>query len=196
MNVAELRKFSLKLANSFSADGVELPASDISDFKLAFLDFLNTAQEKFAEKDKIEDSTTIVQAPLDVGVDPSLVLNPLPDDFVEMNKVVFLDSYGNRGLFNDYSIEMENIVISSDYEGTFTIYYFKRPVDLVLDTDVPQIRPQHHRKLAYYCAGEWLFSTGTQNAGLVYLNRFDSFLTEMKPSVQDCGSGISNETGW
>jgi len=196
MNVGELRKLSLKLANSYSADGVELPASDISDFKLAFVDYLNTAQNKFSEKDKIEAVTTIVQAPLAVDVEPSLVLNPLPSDLVGINKVIFLDNYGNRGQFTNYTIEMANIVINSDYEGTFFIYHYKRPVDLVLDTDVPQIKLEYHRYLAYYCAGEWLFSTGNQANGLVYLNRFDSFLTEMKPSIYDCGSGISNETGW
>ena len=196
MNLGEIRNLALKLANSFSADGELLPPSDIADFKLAFNDFLNVAQAKFAEKDKIEAVVTITQLPLDVGVEPTLVLNPLPTDLVGINKVVFLDSYGNRGLFTDYSIEMNNIVISSDYEGTFSIYHYKRPVDLVLDTDVPQIKPENHRYLAYYCAGEWLFSTGTQNAGLVLLNRFDSFLTEMNPNIMDCGSGISNENGW
>jgi hypothetical protein len=196
LNLSQIRDLAYKLANTYSADGVVLAPSDTADIKLAFNDFVNTAQSKFAEKDKIEAVTTIVQTPLPVDVEPSLVLNPLPSDLVGINKVIFLDNYGNRGQFTDYTIEMANIVINSDYEGTFFIYHYKRPVDLVLDTDVPQIKPEYHRYLAYYCAGEWLFSTGNQANGLVYLNRFDSFLTEMKPSIYDCGSGISNETGW
>lgn|GEM_PF-1529012 len=192
MNLSEIRDLALKLVNSYSADGVPLPASDIADFKLAFNDFLNTALNKWTERDKIETSLTIVQTSSDEG----LILNPLPEDFSGINRVIFLDSYNNRKPFTDYTIESSNIVIDSDYDGTFYIYYNKRPMELVLDTDVPEIDSRYHRYLAYYCAGEWLFTTGSQSLGIVLLNRFDSFLTEMKPKIGDPGTGIINTSNW
>lgn len=191
MNVDELRKLALKQSNSFSADGVELLPSDISDFKLTFLDFLNTAQNKFAEKDKIEDVFTIIQVSSDVGD----ILNPLPLDLIGINKVILLDSNNRRNLFNDYFEEDGNIVIDSNYEGTFFIYYYKKPTNLVLDTDEPEIDSRFHSYLSYFCSGSWLFSTGQQAQGLTYLNIFDNFLRECEPN-NDTGSGTINITRW
>jgi len=196
MNVSQLRDLTLKLINSFSSDGELIPPSDNADLKLAFNDFLNTAQKKFAEKDKIEGTQIIVQPPLDVGEDATLKLNPLPTDLTEINKVIFLDSYGNRGVFTDYTIENGSIVIDTGYEGTFFIYYYKIPTDLVLDTDTPQIKEQYHNYLAYYCAGEWLMASGQQTDGIVRLNQFDSFLNEIIPNTDDSSNGITNDTGW
>lgn len=195
MNVGELRKLSLKLTNSYSADGVELAPSDIADHKLAFVDYLNTAQAKFSERDKIEAILTIIQ----VGSDVGYILNPLPTDFIGVNKIIFVDSsddYKHRILFTDYTIEKGNIVIDGVYDGTFTIYYEKIPTPLEIDTDVPEIRSMYHSYLAYFCAGTWLFTTGSQQSGIVLLNIFDSYLNEMKPNTGSCNDRIMNSTGW
>jgi len=191
MNLSQIRDLALTLANSYSADGILLEETEIADFKLAFPGFLNTAQNKFAEKDKIEAVFTLVQVSSDVGD----VLNPLPTDFININKVIFLNSDNRRRLFNDYSEEMGNIVIDSSYEGSFFVYYNKRPDALVLDTDVPKIQSQFHSYLAYFCAGNWLFANGKQAEGLTLLNQFDFFLRECEPN-NETGSGIINVSSW
>ena len=64
MILSQIRDLALSLANSLSADGTRLPDSDVSDFKFAFNSFLNTAQNKFAEKDKIEAIYSVTQNPI------------------------------------------------------------------------------------------------------------------------------------
>jgi len=195
LNLSEIRDLTLKLANIYSADGVTLDLNDTADIRLAFVDYLNTAQNKFAERDKIEAILTIIQ----VGSNVGYILNPLPTDFIGVNKIIFVnssDDYKHRVLFSDYTIEKGNIVIDGVYDGTFTIYYWKTPTPLVLDTDVPEISSRFHNYLAYFCAGEWLFDTGSQAPGIVLLNRFDNFMNESRPNVGDSGTGIINSTGW
>jgi hypothetical protein len=191
MNVGELRVLVKKLINSFSSEGQLLAVSDNADLDLVVVDFLNTAQNKFSEKDKIESSFAIVQVSSDAGD----IMNPLPIDLISINKVMFIDSNNRRRLFADYNEEGNNIVIDSNYEGTFLIYYHKRPDLLISDDDVPEIDERFHSYLAYYPAGEWLFSTGKQSEGIVLLNRFDSFMRECEPN-NDTGSGLINVTGW
>lgn len=191
MLVSEIRDLSLKLTNSYSSDGILLPTADIADFKLTFLDNLNTAQNKFAEKDKIEAVTTIVQ----VSSDDGDVLNPLPTDLIGINKVILLDSNKRRLPFADYTLEMGNIVIDSSYEGTFYIYYEKVPTLLVSDTDVPEIQGRFHQYLAYFAAGTWLFSNGKEQNGIMLLNMYDSFMSECEPN-NETGSGIINVSNW
>jgi len=191
LNLSEIRDLSLALINSLSAEGTRLEESDIADLKFAFPGFLNTAQTKFAEKDKIEDVLPIVQVSSDVGD----ILHPLPTSLISINKVIFLNSNGRRRPFSDYSEEMGNIVIDSSYEGSFFIYYNKRPTPLVLDTDLPSIQPQFHQYLAYFCAGTWLFSTGKEQNGIIYLNMFDGFLHECEPN-NETGSGLINQSSW
>lgn len=191
MNVEKIRNIALKLVNSYSSDGTVLTDSDIADFKLAFVDNLNTAQNKFAEKDRIEDVLTIIQASSDNGD----VLNSLPVELIGINKVIFLNSNNRRKLFNDYSEEAGGIIIPSNYEGTFFVYYYKNPTPLALDTDEPEINSRFHSYLAYFCAGIWLTSTGQQAQGITYLNIFDNFLRECEPN-SDTGSGIINVSKW
>src|SRR5665254_4215 len=118
MNLSQIRDLALKLSNSYSADGILLPPADVSDFKLACTDFVNTAQNILAENDKIEEVLTITQVTSDVGY----ILNPLPTDLIGINKVIFADNYQHRIIFTDYTIENGNIVIDAIYDGTFSIY--------------------------------------------------------------------------
>jgi len=302
MNLAEIRDLALSLANSFSADGEPLPLSDTADFRLAFNAFLNTAQNKFAEKDKIEAVYPITQNPIPnllnvyssfnivqhleadievsaigaksyyfevdgncvvyleesisgvwtnlatltiVGISgfteykglitPSSTTNivrmrftgpypfnirrtalygytfasssdvpkfqpyikyPLPSDYVSMNKVVQNSDDRLHATLIDYSIEKKNIVINYYYIGSFDVLYFKRPAKLVIDTDEPEIQEQNHAYLAYFAAGTWLFSTGSQQNGLVLLNQFDSFLTEIRPTIDEQNGTIENFSNW
>lgn len=191
MNLSQIRDLALKLSNSYSADGILLPPSDVSDFKLACADFVNTAQNLLAKYDKIEEILTIIQLTSDVGY----ILNPLPTDLIGINKVIFLDNYKHRTLFTDYTIEKGNIVIDGIYDGTFSIYYFKLPTDLVLDTDIPEANPSYHSYLAYYVAGEWLMSTGKESQGIIRLNQFDNYISNIRATINE-SNGILNSTGW
>jgi len=302
LNLGEIRDLALKLANSYSADSELLPLSDTGDFRLAFNDFLNTAQNKFAEKDKIEAVHPITQNPIpnllniyssfnlvqhldadievsaigvksyyfevDKGcvvhleesidgvwtnlstltitgisgfteykglVTPSSATNTvrmrfsgsypynirrtalygytfasaadvprfqpyikyeLPSDYIALNKVVQNSDDRLHSTLIDYSIEKKNLVINYFYTGSFDVLYFKRPTKLVLDTDEPEIQEQNHNYLAYFAAGTWLFSTGSQAQGLTLLNIFDSFMTESSPTIDEQNNTIENYSGW
>jgi hypothetical protein len=54
----------------------------------------------------------------------------------------------------------------------------------------------YHNYLAYFAAGEWLLATGETKQGIVLLNRFDAFLSEMKPNTDGSSNEILNVTGW
>lgn len=64
MDVSELRDLSLQLINQFSTDGVELSVAETSDFRLTFLNHLNTAQNTFSKRDKIQASHSLTQNPI------------------------------------------------------------------------------------------------------------------------------------
>ena len=302
MILSEIRDLTLKLVNMYSSDGTQLATSDTADIRLAFNAFLNTAQNKFAERDKIEAIYSIVQNPITnllgdtdsfdivqhldtdiiysaVGVKsyylevdkpcsiyfeesiggvwanlttltitgivgftgykglltPSNVLNTvrvrfsgsyvynlrnialyaytfasvadisqfkswisysLPTDYIGVSRIIYNGDDRRRTILTDYYVDKRNFKVRYGVVGSFDIYYYKQPTLLVLDTDVPEIQPQFHNYLAYYCAGEWLFTTGQQAQGLVLLNRFDAFLVEMKPNIDGSSNEIENDTGW
>ena len=64
MNLGQIRDLSLKLINSYSADGQPLPLSDTADFRLACNDFINTAYFKAIQYDHIEAIFSITQNPV------------------------------------------------------------------------------------------------------------------------------------
>lgn len=302
MNLSQIRDLALALANSYSADGVTLPLADTADFRLAFNGFLNTAQSKFAEKDKIEAIYSITQNPipnllgdtdsfditqhldtdvifsatgaksftlevdkpcpvyLEESIDgvwinlstqtitgitsfteykglltPSNVANTvrmrfsgsypynirrtalygysfasvadvpqfkpwnkyaLPSDYISTNRIVYNGDDRRRTILTDYYVDKKNFSVKYDVVGSFDIYYFKQPTILALDTDIPEIQPQFHSYLAYFCAGTWLFSMGSQASGIVLLNQFDNFLQEMKPNIDGSSNCIANDAGW
>jgi len=96
----------------------------------------------------------------------------------------------------DYSIEKRSLVINYFYEGGFDAYYFKRPNPLVLDTDEPETQLQNHAYLAYFAAGQWLFSNGQQTDGIVLLNYFDGFMKEISPTIDEVNASIENSNNW
>lgn len=61
MILSEIRDLAYKLANSYSADGQILLASDVADYKLALNDFLNTAYFKSLQYDPVEAVFSITQ---------------------------------------------------------------------------------------------------------------------------------------
>lgn len=302
MILSEIRDLALSLANSLSADGTRLPDSDVSDFKFAFNAFLNTAQNKFAEKDKIEAVYSVTQNPIPnllgdttafdivqhlgtdiiysvlgarsytlevdkpcpiyfeenidgvwinlatltiVGVtsfteykgllSPSNVLNEvrmrfsgayvynlrrvalyaysfatasdvpqfkpwnsyaLPNDYISTNRIVYNGDNRQRAILTDYYVDKKNFMVKRDVVGSFDLYYFKQPTTLILDTDTPEIQSQFHSYLAYFCAGTWLLTTGSQANGITLLNIYDNFLNEMKPSIDGSSNEIANDTNW
>ncbi|MDP4158142.1 MAG: hypothetical protein Q8911_00050 [Bacillota bacterium] len=302
MNLGQIRDLTLKLVNSYSADGVQLPLSDTADIRLAFNDFLNTAYNKAIQYDPVEAVFSITQNPIPnllnvydsfnlkqhldediivsaIGVKayyfevdhpanvyleeningvwinlatvvvtgiasftaysglitPSNIANtvrmrfsgsypynirrtalygytfassadipkfqpyisyPLPSDYIRLNKLVQNSDNRLHQTMIDYSIEKRSLVINYFYSGSFDAYYFKRPDPLVLDTDVPEIQVQNHNYLAYFAAGQWLFSNGQQANGIVLLNLFDGFMREITPAIDEVNSSIVNANNW
>lgn len=302
MNLSEIRDLAYKLANSYSADGQILPASDVADYKLAFNDFLNTAYYKAIQYDPVEtvfsitqnsipnllnvyDSFNLVQhldadyivsaigvksyyfevdhpcsvyleesidgvwvnlatvvvtgttsfTPYSGLITPSNIANtvrmrfsgsypynirrtalygyafasvadipkfqpyisyPLPSDYIRLNKLVQNSDDRLHQTMIDYSIEKRSLVLNYFYSGSFDAYYFKRPNPLVLDTDTPEIQIQNHNYLAYFAAGQWLFSNGQQQNGIVLLNLFDGFMREITPAIDEVNSSIVNANNW
>jgi len=300
LNLGQIRDLAYKLTDTYSSDGIVLPAADTADAKLAMTDFINTAQYKFAERDKIETLYSVTQNPItnllgdDFNIEQhldddiiyeadsaksygfevdhpatvyveeetatdvwttllTLTLTPtsfteytglitasdtanairlrfsgsyiynirrvalyaytfastsdipqfkpwheytLPTGYISTNRIVYNGDDQRRDIYTDYYIDMKKLMVKHDVVGSFDIYYFKQPTALVADDDIPEIQLQFHPYLAYYAAGEWLFSTGSRTPGLVLLNRFDSFLAEMKPNTDGSSNRIENVNNW
>jgi hypothetical protein len=121
---------------------------------------------------------------------------PLPADYIRLNKVVQNSDDRLHQAMSDYTIEKRSILINYFYTGSFDLFYFSRPAPLVLDTDTPLIQLQNHSYLAYFCAGQWLFSTGQQAQGLTLTNMWDAFMREITPAIDEVNGSIQNYSGW
>lgn len=120
----------------------------------------------------------------------------LPDDYISLNKIVRNDDERLHENLTNYYIEGEYLVINYFYTGSFDVHYYRRPDPLEDDEDVPEIKPQHHRYLAFFAAGQWLIANGQQATGIVRLNEWDAFMNEMSPNLDEAGTGIANTSGW
>jgi len=302
LNLSEIRDLAYKLANSYSADGVLLPLSDVIDMKMALTDFINTAYFKSIQYDPIESVYSITQNCIpnllntyssfnivqhlsdDYGVSangvrsyyfeidhpatvlieeniagtwtslatinatgitsfteykglvtPSNIANEvrlrfsgsypynirrvalyayafasvddipkfqpyvrytLPADYISLNRIIQNSDDRLRQQMLDYSIEKKSLLINYYYNGSFDAYYASRPTPLSLDTDSPQTRLENHSYLAYFAAGQWLFSSGQQAQGLTLINMFSSFMTETMPTIDEQNNTIENYSGW
>jgi len=120
----------------------------------------------------------------------------LPDNYIKLNKIVQNSDDRLHQDMIDYSIEKRNLLINYFYAGSFDTFYFKRPDELVLDSDSPETQLQNHSYLAYFAAGQWLFVSGQQEQGLTLLNMFDSFMNETALKNDESNSGVISYSEW
>jgi hypothetical protein len=120
----------------------------------------------------------------------------LPADYISLKKIVRNADDRLHESVSSYWIEGSYFVVDYFDRGSFDIHYYKRPDPLVADADIPEIRAEHHRYLAYHAAGEWLMANGRQTDGIVRLNQFDAFLNELKPPTGETSNSIQNAMGW
>ena len=81
MNLGEIRDLAYKLADIYSSEGDVLPSADTADAKLAMTDFINTAQNKWAEKEKIETVYSISQNPVENLLSDTTSDDEITDDY-------------------------------------------------------------------------------------------------------------------
>lgn len=120
----------------------------------------------------------------------------LPADYISLNKIVRNADDRLHQSVSAYWVEGNFFVLNYFDLGSYDIHYYKRPGPLVNDADIPEIRAQNHRYLAYQAAGEWLMANGRQTDGIVRMNQFDAFMREMSPNLDEMSDSISNVTGW
>lgn len=120
----------------------------------------------------------------------------LPVDYISLNKIVRNADDRLHQNVSAYWVEGNCFVLNYFDLGSYDIHYYKRPDPLVADADIPEIRAENHRYLAYQSAGEWLMANGRQTDGIVRMNQFDAFMRELTPNKEEASSSVQNVMGW
>lgn len=120
----------------------------------------------------------------------------LPSDYISLNKIVRNADDRIHEKASAYWVEGSYFVLNYFDIGAYDIHYYKRPGPLANDSDIPEIRAESHRYLAYQAAGEWLMANGRQTDGIVRMNQFDAFMRELTPNREETSSSVQNVMGW
>ena len=121
----------------------------------------------------------------------------LPSDFWQLENILFLSTNSKRFTeFIHYTFRDGTLFIPRSFKGEFRVNYFKKPVALVEDADVPEIDSKYHHLIAQYVAAMVLVSRGETSKGTQLRNFYE---VELYRINGDDGSGpgyIKDAIGW
>ena len=120
----------------------------------------------------------------------------LPSDYSDINRVRYRQN-GEYGIFTDYKIEDENLLISRGYSAEFFLDYWIIPPAVTTATNTFLIKDRTALIIPYGVAGDILIGNGFNvGQGQVFKAEYEKKKGQIDTSVEYGKQTISNTRGW
>ena len=100
--------------------------------------------------------------------------------------VITYTAEANRGFPEVYALDSASIIFAPipDAAYNFTVGYYKRPVDLVADSDVSSLTGDYHKAIIRYAVAEAYMAEDDNEMHNYHMGRFEKTLMDMRTDRQ------------
>jgi hypothetical protein len=129
----------------------------------------------------------------------------MPTDFFELDKIVWEDGQVREKFADYYWENPKTLCIKYDYQGSFTVFYWKYPTDISSDDTTPstydsttlEVSTLGQEVLAYGAAAELLLTDpSNQSSAAVLQNMYNYKRSELTLENVPSNEILINLTGW